>query len=69
MARVGRSRLGQVPGAGSEGAGPLEHHGAGGTEAAGTRAALAVRPRALRVLVPRAVAEAPEGPFGAQAGL
>lgn len=67
LARFRRYRLVQVPAAVIESDQPFEHHRDGEPEAAGTRVELAVRPLALRVLVPRAVAEAPEGPFGAQA--
>ena len=67
LARFRRYRLVQVPAAVIESDQPFEHHRDGEPEAAGTRVELGLRPLALRVLVPRSVAEAPAGPFGAQA--
>lgn len=43
---------------------PFEHHRDGEPEPPEARVELALRPGALRVLVPRALAEDPHGPFG-----
>ena len=67
LARFRRYRLLRTAAAVIESDGPFEHHRDGEPEPAGTRVELAVRPGALRVLVPRAVAEDPRGPFGPQA--
>ncbi len=47
-----------------EGPAPFLHHRDGEPEPEGARLELRLEPRALRVLVPRAVADDPAGPFG-----
>jgi diacylglycerol kinase (ATP) len=45
-------------------AGPAPHHRDGEPEEPATRLEVSVQPRALRMLVPRATADDPRGPFG-----
>jgi diacylglycerol kinase family enzyme len=47
------------------GEGLFEHHRDGEPEGASARLEIGLAPRALRILVPRATADDPDGPFGA----